>query len=141
MAFKPYCEQCKTWHHSHEGHRSPFHRLLICGGRDYNDAERIWSVLDHYLREADNFEVVIHGAARGADTIGGEWAAARGLPVLPYPADWNGLGNAAGQIRNAQMLREGKPTLVIAFPGGPGTRNMVDRAKRAGVPVLEISRT
>ncbi|XUM19809.1 DUF2493 domain-containing protein [Bradyrhizobium oligotrophicum S58] len=116
------------------------HRVLVCGGRDFTDANRIWSVLDHYLREADDFECLIQGEARGADRIAGEWADARSVRVLPFPADWNGLGNAAGAIRNAQMLREGRPTMVIAFPGGRGTADMVDRAKRAGVPVLEISR-
>jgi hypothetical protein len=116
------------------------HRVLVCGGRDFCDAARIWSVLDHYLREADNFSCVIHGAARGADSIAGEWAVARSLPVEAFPADWTGLGRGAGPIRNAQMLREGKPTLVIAFPGGTGTRDMVARSKRAGVPVLEIPR-
>lgn len=113
------------------------HRVLICGGRDYCDAKRIWSVLDHYLTQADDFETVIHGAARGADSIAGEWAVARSVPVQAYPADWT-LGNSAGPARNAQMLREGKPTLVIAFPGGWGTRDMTHRAKRAGLPVLEI---
>lgn len=114
------------------------HRVLVCGGRNYVDAARIWSVLDHYHREADDFACLIHGAARGVDTIAGEWAEARGVRPLPFPADWTGLGNGAGHVRNAQMLREGKPTLVIAFPGGRGTANMTDRAKRAGVPVLEI---
>lgn len=114
------------------------HRVLVCGGRDFNDAARIWSVLDHYLREADDFACLIHGAARGADSIGGEWAQARSVPIEAFPADWAAHGTIAGPIRNAQMLREGKPTLVIAFPGGAGTRNMVERAKRAGVPVLEI---
>lgn len=114
------------------------HRVLVCGGRDYCDAKRIWSVLDHYLREGDDFECLMHGAARGADTIAGEWATARGVQVLSFPADWNGLGNSAGPTRNAQMLREGKPTLVIAFPGGRGTADMTGRARRAGVPVLEI---
>lgn len=114
------------------------YRVLVCGGRDYTDANRIWSVLDHYLREADNFECLIHGAAKGADSVAGEWAVARSVPVEAFPADWTGLGQGAGPIRNAQMLREGKPTVVVAFPGGVGTRNMVDRAKRAGVPVLEI---
>lgn len=114
------------------------HRVLVCGGRDFTDANRIWSVLDHYLRAADNFACLIHGAARGADAISGEWAKARSVPVEVFPADWVQHGTLAGPIRNAQMLREGKPTLVISFPGGAGTRNMVDRAKRAGVPVLEI---
>lgn len=44
-------------------------------------------------------------------------------------------GKAAGPIRNQRMLDEGKPDLVVAFPGGRGTADMVRRAKAAGVPV------
>ena len=37
------------------------------------------------------------------------------------------------------MLDEGKPDLVIAFPGGRGTADMVRKANRAGVKVVEIA--
>jgi hypothetical protein len=37
------------------------------------------------------------------------------------------------------MLEEGKPDLVVAFPGGTGTANMVKQARAAGVEVLEVS--
>jgi hypothetical protein len=36
------------------------------------------------------------------------------------------------------MLLEGKPDLVVAFPGGKGTADMVRRARKANVPVKEI---
>ena len=55
-----------------------------------------------------------------------------------YPADWDTHGRGAGPIRNKQMLEEGKPDLVIAFPGGKGTANMIGQAKEAGIPVREI---
>lgn len=116
------------------------HRVLVCGGRDFNDTLRVWSVLDHYQREAGGFAVLIHGAARGADTLAGEWAAARNVPVLAFPADWNAHGRSAGHIRNAQMIGEGKPSLVIAFPGGRGTADMMRQARSVWVPVLEIPR-
>ena len=32
----------------------------------------------------------------------------------------------------------GKPDLVVAFPGGAGTLNMVMQARKAGVRVIEI---
>lgn len=101
------------------------------------DGRRIRFVLDYY-HDSNPFSVVIHGAARGADTLAAEWARDRGIPVLPFPADWDSHPRAAGPIRNAQMLREGKPDVVIAFPGGRGTANMIDQAERAGVPVLRI---
>lgn len=48
-------------------------------------------------------------------------------------------GGRAGSLRNQQMLDEGQPALVVAFPGGTGTENMKRIARSAGVRVLEIS--
>lgn len=81
---------------------------------------------------------VIHGAARGADTLAHEWAAHHEIPVDVYPADWQAHGRAAGPIRNARMLEEGKPDVVVAFKGGRGTADMVRRARASGVPVVEV---
>ncbi len=52
------------------------------------------------------------------------------------PAEWSKYGRRAGPIRNKQMLDVGKPHLVVAFPGGAGTANMVKQAKAAGVPII-----
>lgn len=62
----------------------------------------------------------------------------RGIPETAYPADWRRDGKSAGYRRNRRMLSEGRPDLVIAFPGGPGTAHMVEIAEKAGVPVLRI---
>lgn len=110
-------------------------RLLVCGGRDFTDRDWLYSVLDD-IKPA----VVIHGAAPGADTLAGDWAKERGVPVEAYPADWDKHGRAAGPIRNSRMLREGKPDLVLAFPGGRGTANMVKQAGQAGVGVMKAER-
>jgi ABC-type sugar transport system substrate-binding protein len=37
------------------------------------------------------------------------------------------------------MLDEGKPDIVVAFPGGTGTADMVRRARKAGVVVIEVT--
>ena len=60
------------------------------------------------------------------------------MPVSIYPADWDKHGKAAGPIRNKQMIDEGKPDLVIAFPGGRGTAGAVRLAKFAGVTVRVV---
>lgn len=105
-------------------------RVLVCGGRDYSDAERVHEVLNE-LRPS----VVIHGAARGADTLAGLWAAESRVETKAYPADWDAHGKAAGPIRNSLMLLDGKPDLVVAFPGARGTDDMISKARRARVPV------
>lgn len=113
-------------------------RALVCGGRDYSDHARLWQVLSHYHSESGGFSVLIMGVARGADTLAGEWAEWTGVPVLPFPADWKMFGRADGPMRNAVMLRDGRPDVVIAFPGGSGTADMCRQAKAANLPVLEI---
>jgi len=110
-------------------------RILVCGGRDFTDTAYARRVLDH-LRKRTGFDVLIEGDARGADRIAGYWARKNRITNLKYPADWTTYGRAAGSIRNEQMLREGKPDLVLAFPGNRGTNDMVQKALAAGVEVL-----
>mgnify|MGYP001581890289 CR=1 FL=1 len=112
-------------------------RVLVCGGRNYNDAMTLDSWLGS-IHKSDGIELIIHGAARGADLLAGIFATHAGIPVLTFAADWARLGRKAGSLRNQQMLDEGKPDLVVAFPGGRGTADMVQRARDAGVRVIEV---
>lgn len=108
-------------------------RVLVCGGRNFANRELVNDTLFDI-----HPGVVITGGAEGADRLAYDWA----YPVVPtevYHADWDKHGAAAGPIRNQKMLDEGKPDLVVAFPGGRGTADMVRRAKKAGIPVREIA--
>jgi len=110
-------------------------RALVCGGRDFENVDLLYDTLDKFLGP---IAVVISGGARGADSLAEMWADERGIPVERYEADWGTHGKAAGPIRNQRMLEEGKPGVVFAFPGGRGTADMVGRARRAGVRVIEV---
>lgn len=114
-------------------------RVLVCGGRDYADRDRLFSELDRLLANKLPDVVVIHGDAPGADTLAKEYALARGLEHLPFPADWRAHGRAAGPMRNSRMLAEGRPDACVAFPGGSGTADMAGKAKAAGLPVRRIA--
>lgn len=111
------------------------HRILVCGGRDYQNIKEVFTVLDG-LRPSPT--MIIQGGAYGADACASEWAYKRNIPERQFSADWKKHGRAAGPIRNQQMLDEGKPDLVVAFPGGTGTADMVRRAKAAGVRIIEV---
>ena len=83
--------------------------------------------------------VVIHGGARGADQLAGAWAKERQVSYKTYPAQWDRYGKSAGFRRNEQMLNEGNPDLIIAFPGGNGTAHMMRIARQRGYEVTEIA--
>jgi len=111
-------------------------RVLVTGGRDFGDRKLLFDVLDR-LHATHGFKVLIHGDASGADRLSGEWATARGITVEAHPADWKKHGRAAGPIRNQKMLEE-KPELVVAFPGGKGTADMVRKARQAELEVVIV---
>ena len=116
-------------------------KLLVCGGRDFIDAKKLHTVLDRLHKDRLRFNPptqIIQGVAMGADLMARAWAIQHSYEILDYPADWKKHGRAAGPIRNQQMLDEGKPDLVVAFPGKTGTADMVRRAKAAGVEVIEV---
>lgn len=109
-------------------------RVLVCGGRDYQDEVRVAAVLSGI----GGISQIIHGGERGADDLARVWAIRSGITDRQFNANWSANGKAAGPIRNQRMLDEGKPDLVVAFPGGRGTADMVRRARQSGVPVMEI---
>ena len=144
-------------------------RVLVCGDREWQDDAIIHAVLTGLYAEHSVGWLVAHvtpfcvieGGARGADRAAGWWAGCSPLHGPPsdhaeyderqcpcdherYPADWEKHGKAAGPIRNQQMLTEGKPDLVLAFhddlASSKGTRDMVMRATKAGIPTYVIGR-
>lgn len=123
-------------------------RVLVCGGRDFTDFIKLTNVLEGILNEVWEEDdlipiTIIQGGAIGADFLAKVFATntyGHNMYIFhkEFKADWKKYGNAAGPIRNQQMLDEGKPDLVVAFKGGNGTTDMINRAKKAGVPVKEI---
>jgi UDP-N-acetylmuramoylalanine-D-glutamate ligase len=110
-------------------------KVLVCGGREFDDFRLLAETLD---KHTDSSTLIIHGNAIGADFLARVYAKYCHMGEKRFPADWKKYGKAAGHIRNQQMLDEGKPDLVIAFPGGDGTADMVRRARKAGVEVIEV---
>lgn len=114
-------------------------RVLVCGGRDFDDMGLLNKELFCLTMELSASEVtIITGDAVGADWLARGWARWNDVNYKGYPADWKTHGKAAGMIRNKQMLEEGQPDFVVAFSGGAGTANMVELARKASIKVIEI---
>jgi hypothetical protein len=119
---------------------------IVCGGRRYG--YMVWERrhIHNELRERtrnqdpglilpDPKTLIITGGARGTDTVAHAWAVMNSVSTRVFPADWDKYGKRAGHIRNQQMLDEGLPSEVLAFPGGPGTEDMIRRALRKRIKV------
>jgi hypothetical protein len=113
-------------------------RVIVCGSRNWLGLHKIKERLKHLPPET----IIISGHCKGADMLG-EWAAKDlGFTAEVYPADWRTHGYAAGPLRNQQMLDTGAD-LVIAFhnniAASKGTKDMLSRAVKAGVPIELIT--
>lgn len=133
-------------------------KIVVTGSREFSDITLARNALlsAEMLLQSDNNTVrpqieLIHGAAKGADTICAylvnDDALFTNWSATAYPANWTIHGRGAGLLRNRQMLAL-RPDLVLAFPmhprqsdraaqvGSRGTWHTVDTARLAHLPVL-----
>lgn len=119
--------------------------VIVTGSRNWTDRYTLWKAL-----EEERPDIIIHGAARGADQLAEDWVALQhrkvdySTEVISMPAPWAKFGKAAGSYRNAQMLSVllslqscGYEIGALAFPleESVGTWDMVRQAETAGVGV------
>ena len=117
----------------------PKFKILVTGGRDFNNRMEVNSVLCEYRAKYGSKNlIIIEGAAKGADKLAHLFVIANNIENWRFPADWKKYPKSAGPIRNKQMLDEGQPNLVIAFPGGAGTQNMIQQSEARGIEVRKI---
>ena len=112
-------------------------KLLVCGDRNWADEELIYDwLLSFNMSDAWLEIILIHGAARGADTIAEKIARSFAWRIKPYPAEWIKYGKVAGPIRNREMIKE-KPDIVLAFHSNlkqsKGTKDMVMLSIHEGI--------
>lgn len=110
------------------------HRVIFCGGRNRNPSrEEVEWILGWY---GESYITVVHGGARGVDSIVGEVAKDLGYEVEEYPAQWNKHGRSAGYKRNQMMAELPGVVEVVAFDGGKGTEHMKHIAMDKGIRVV-----
>jgi hypothetical protein len=115
-------------------------KVLVCGGRDFENWWHVEGMLDLINGMYGPITLVITGACcdkdgnpRGADWWAERWARKRAVRYVGYPANFQKYGKPAGPMRNGFMFGEQVPSIVIAFPGGRGTANMLRVAEDNGL--------
>lgn len=122
------------------------HYVCCSGGREFRDVESVREVLG-FLKLFYGADLgVIHGAARGLDSLVQQVCEELGIKVRGYPADWNTHGRAAGHVRNAEMAKRlaywrdvhGHTVQLVSWPGGNGTMGMRSDAASYNIPISVI---
>ena len=112
-------------------------RVIVAGSRDFSDYPLLCRTLDHLLSCQTDI-VVVCGKARGADTLGEQYAKAHGYQIDYYPADWKKFGKAAGYLRNKQMAENADALVAFWDRQSRGTRHMIELAKQHGLKVRVV---
>lgn len=112
--------------------------VLVTGGRNYHNRQHVFETLDT-INAQHPIGYIVQGGAFGADLWARQWARERRVPLDTCYPDWRRHGPAGGPLRNQAMLDKYRPKLVIAFPGGTGTADMIRRAKAASIPVKAVT--
>ena len=114
-------------------------KVIIAGGRDFNNYELLKEKCDYYLSHLDTCNIVIiSGHARGADTLGEKYAKEKGYEIESHPADWNKYGKSAGYKRNVEMADVASAAICFWNGKSKGTKHMIDIAKEKGIPVKVV---
>lgn len=113
-------------------------KVIIAGGRDFNDYELLKDKCDKILNSQIEITIV-SGGANGADYLGEKYAKEREYELIIFPADWNKYGKSAGPIRNTQMA-ENSDALIAFWDGkSRGTKHMIDVATKLGLKVRIVN--
>ena len=114
-------------------------RIIIAGGRDFNDYDRLCKLMDKVKFKVE-IECIVCGKARGADTLGERWALENNIKVEYFIPDWNGLGKKACHVRNRDMgdyANENNNGILIAWWNheSKGTKSMIEYGTKIGLDV------
>ena len=107
--------------------------VAIAGGKDVADPAAVIAKLDQARAKYSDI-VIVHGGGPGVEKIAARWAERNGVHQVVCKPDWDRHGRAAPFRRNEELLNL-LPKGVIAFPGSGITENLVDLARKLGIPV------
>jgi len=116
----------------------PGERIYVSGGADYNDYNRIWSVLDSVRAKRPQLVLMHGGAKSGAELIASRWATNRGVPQVKFEPDFSKHGKAAAPFKRNDLVLAQTPAGVIVFPGGGIQDNLFDKARQMGIRCWDL---
>lgn len=104
-------------------------KVIIAGSREFNNYQLLAETMANLNIEIDT---IVCGCAKGADSLGRDWAHNHNIPVVEFPAEWNIYGKAAGFIRNQKMGDYADYLVAFWDKKSKGTKDMIDYMQQLG---------
>jgi hypothetical protein len=115
-------------------------RIIIAGGRDFNDYEFLCTNAREYIETLGEVTIeIVSGGAKGVDALGERFAKEQNLELVVFPADWKSYGRAAGPKRNAEMAKYASHLLSFWDGSSKGTKSMITLARKNNLEVKVVS--
>ena len=108
-------------------------KVAVIGSRGFNNYELVKENLSKI-----QITLLVSGGAKGADTLGEQYAKENGIETKIFLPDWEKHGKAAGMLRNTDIINESE--VVIAFWDGSskGTLDSINKAKKLNKKLIII---
>ena len=117
-------------------------KVIVAGGRDFNDYKLLKETLDNFQQEYGNITEVVSGTAKGVDKLGEQYANENNIHIKRFVPDWEGLGKKAGHVRNRKMGDYAKEHngMLVAFwdKQSRGTKGMIEYATKIGLKSVVV---
>ena len=117
-------------------------RVIVAGGRDFDNAQWmdrcLTKFLANYMHSPSTTLEIVCGGARGADSLGRDWAEGRGIPVALFGADWGTHGKRAGILRNIEMGDYANAAVIFWDGQSKGSKHMLEYMQSLGKPVRVV---
>lgn len=115
-------------------------KLIVAGGRDFTDANRMIAELQRLVNSGNIPECpeLVCGMARGADMLAYSLWANNKMTIHNFPANWDKHGKSAGYIRNQEMGEFADAAVCFWDGNSKGTKHMIDIMNRLNKPVYVV---
>lgn len=110
-------------------------KVIVAGSRSFTDYDLASYVLSKAFQNRKP-DYIVCGMARGADSVGHQWAIDNHVALYEFPADWQRYGKAAGYNRNVRMAEVADAVVVFWDGESRGSKHMIDIARRKKLPVI-----
>ena len=109
-------------------------KVAVIGSRGFTHYELVKETLSKL-----EITLIVSGGAKGADTLGEQYAKENNIPTKIFLPDWTKHGKCAGMLRNTDIINEAD--IVVAFWDGSskGCKDSITKAQKQNKKVLIIN--